>query len=190
MKKYVVIAFFALIAALCIVWNMYTMQRAERKRFESNQDALLTENRAYKIRDSLNVVNFDRLVFDNRELKKYKGEAIRLIDDLNIKINRVQSITTAGTETLYEFKTVVIDSFIDVPVKIIEFKNNYVELSGVIKDKEFTGKIISRDTLVCVAHRVPRKIWFIKYGCKGVKMEIVCKNPNSRIVYPEYIELK
>lgn len=194
MKKYLVVILVAMTVALFALWGMYSGEREERKRVEGNQDVLLTENREYQIRDSLNVVSTKQLTFTNRELEKYKEETVRLIEDLNIKLKRVQSVTTAGTETKYEIKTEVRDSIVyrDVPVsvQVVEFRNNYLELSGVIEDKEFTGEIVSRDTLVCVAHRVPRKIWFVRYGCKGVRMEIVCKNPYSRVVYPEYVELK
>lgn len=194
MKKYLIIMLVAMAAALSVLWNIYSGERAERKRFESNQDALLTENREYKIRDSLNVVSTEQLVFTNRELEKYKGETARLIEDLNIKLKRVQSITTAGTETVYEIKTEVRDSVIyrdvPVPVQAIEFKNNYLELSGIIEDKKFVGKVVSIDTLVQVIHRIPRKIWFIRYGTKAIRQEIISKNPHSRISYAEYIELK
>ncbi|MFR4044610.1 MAG: DUF6549 family protein [Odoribacter splanchnicus] len=39
-------------------------------------------------------------------------------------------------------------------------------------------------------HRVPRRLWFIRWGTKAIRQEIISRNPYSRIAYTEYIELK
>ncbi len=51
-------------------------------------------------------------------------------------------------------------------------------------------KVQSVDTLIQVVHRVTRQFWFIKWGTKAIRQDIVSKNPHSQIVYTEYIELK
>jgi hypothetical protein len=37
---------------------------------------------------------------------------------------------------------------------------------------------------------VPKRFLFFKYGCKGIRQEILSKNPHSRIVYSQYIEIE
>ena len=46
------------------------------------------------------------------------------------------------------------------------------------------------DTIKQIVHRVPKKFLFIKYGTKGIKQEVVSKNPHTKIVFTEYRELK
>ena len=63
-------------------------------------------------------------------------------------------------------------------------------MEGCLFNGEFSGLIVSRDTLVQVVHRVPRQWLFFKWGTKGIRQEIMSKNPHTEITYAEYIELK
>jgi hypothetical protein len=75
-------------------------------------------------------------------------------------------------------------------LKCIDFDNHYVRISGCEHNGLFNGNIHTVDTLVQVVHRVPRKFWFIKWGTKAIRQEVVSKNPFSKVVFTEYIELK
>ena len=46
-----------------------------------------------------------------------------------------------------------------------------------------------RQSLHQVVHRVPRKFIFIPYGTKAIRQEVWLSNPNTELVYTEYIEL-
>ncbi|WP_350308236.1 DUF6549 family protein [Gabonibacter massiliensis] len=48
----------------------------------------------------------------------------------------------------------------------------------------------SRDTLVQIVYRVPRKFLFIRWGTKAIRQEVISKNPYSKITYSRYIELR
>jgi len=72
----------------------------------------------------------------------------------------------------------------------INYQDPYLTFSGSITGKQFSGLIQSRDTIVQVIRRVPRRFWFIRWGTKAIRQEVISKNPYSRIAYTEYIELK
>jgi hypothetical protein len=44
-----------------------------------------------------------------------------------------------------------------------------------------------RDTLTLVEHRVPRRIWFIRFGTKCVKREVVASCPYTEVVMAERV---
>ena len=76
-----------------------------------------------------------------------------------------------------------------IPIQIIQHSDRWLTLDGYIKAREFIGKIESRDTLVQVVHRVPRRFLFFRYGTKGIRQEIMSKNPHTKINYSRYIKL-
>jgi hypothetical protein len=50
--------------------------------------------------------------------------------------------------------------------------------------------IEQRDTIYQVVHRVPRRFLFFRFGTKAIRQDVWTSNPNSEIVYTEYIELE
>jgi hypothetical protein len=51
-------------------------------------------------------------------------------------------------------------------------------------------RISSRDTLIQVVHRVPKRFLFFRFGTKAIRQEILSRNPHTNIIYTEYVELK
>lgn len=62
-------------------------------------------------------------------------------------------------------------------------------MEGILYDDSLSYAVHSVDTLHQVVHRVPRKCWFIRYGTKAIRQEVWSSNPNTELVYTEYIEL-
>ena len=169
-------------------------QRQENDRLSSNQTALFQDISYYRTRDSLSAASVERLTLTKKELEQNCEALARDIKDLKIKLKRVQSVSQASIETEHIIRTVVRDSLIvrdrvDT-LQCIDYHDNYLTLSGCIEHNHFSGHIMSRDTLLQVIHRVPHRWWFIKWGTKAVRQEIVSKNPHTHVVYSRYIELK
>lgn len=168
--------------------------REEKKRLANNQEALLSDILYYKTESGKNAASVQKLELTKSELEKHCQDLNKTIDDLNIKIGRIQSASTTVTKTEVEIQTVVRDSIVyrDFPVslKVIKWRDPWVTLKGVLDGETFSAKIESVDTLSQVVHRIPKKFLFIKWGTKAIRQEVVSSNPHSKIVYTEYIELK
>lgn len=168
--------------------------REEKKRLANNQEALLSDILYYKTKSGKNAASVQKLELTKSELEKHCQDLNKTIDDLNIKIGRIQSASTTVTKTEVEIQTVVRDSIVyrDFPVslKVIKWRDPWVTLKGVLDGETFSAKIESVDTLSQVVHRIPKKFLFIKWGTKAIRQEVVSSNPHSKIVYTEYIELK
>lgn len=166
----------------------------EKQRLSNNQEALLSDVEYYKTESGKNAASVQKLELTKSEIEKHNVDLKETISDLNLKINRIQSAATTATQSNYKIKTIVKDSIVyrDVPVKLqrIDFRDPYIDLTGTIDSGTFIGDITTRDTLVQIIHRVPKKFLFIRYGTKAIRQEVVSKNPYSKIVYTEYIELK
>lgn len=206
MRKYVIIAFAALLVAIAFLSYCVRSLQSERDRLNNNQTALLEDVEYYKTESGKYAASVQALELSKSEIQKHCDELARTVEDLNIKIKRIQSVATTATQTDIPIKTDVRDSIVyRVPdslklnpihpvlidtVKRITFKDPWVHLDGTIDRGIFTGKIQTVDTLIQVVHRVPHQWWFFKWGTKAIRQEIRSSSPYTKIVYSEYIELK
>lgn len=180
----------AVVSLSCWLGNV----RAEKERLANNQESLLSDVEYYKTESGKNAASVQKLELTKSELKKHCQELAQTVEELGIKVKRLQSAATTVTKTEVEIQTVVRDSIVyrDRPVilKTINWKDPWIKLDGILDGEDFSAKIQSIDTLSHIAHRVPKKFLFFRFGTKSVRLEVVNKNPHSKIVYTEYIELK
>lgn len=196
MKKYLLIAC-VILAVLCAsLLGAVRELTQEKDRLTGNQEALMEEVQYYQDEAGRQAASVQRLELSKSELEAYNGELAQKIEDLNIKLKRVQAATTTATQTNVEIKTIIKDTIIyrDTGMLVlpaIKWQDPWVNVDGIIKpDSTVDLSIQSVDTLFQVVHRVPKKFWFIKYGTKAIRQEITSSNPHTKIVYSEYIELE
>lgn len=194
MRKLLIYINMALLVAVVSLSCWLGNVRTEKKRLANNQEALLTDVEYYKTESGKNAASVLKLELSKSELERHCQDLTKTVEDLNIKISRIQSASTTVTKTEVEIQTVVHDSIVyrDLPIsiKVINWRSPWIKLNGVLDGDTFSAKIESVDTLQQVVHRIPKKFLFIKWGTKAIRQEVVSSNPHSKIVYTEYIELK
>ncbi len=198
MNKHLLGIIVALLLALSIAIGRCSALKDDRSRLSNNQRSLLEQVSFYRTKDSLNAASIERLTLTTNELKSYFPQLVETIKNLDIKVKRLQSVAQTATAASYPITTLVRDSIVyrrdtiekRISLKCIDFSNPYIRLSGCEEGGVFKGSISTVDTLVQVVHRVPRKFWFIKWGTKAIRQEVVSKNPYTSIVYSEYVELR
>lgn len=185
------------IAAFIVLWEMYRSSRREYTRLKDNQRTLFTDVEIYRTRDSLSAAGVERLTLTNREFKRYASRLEKTVKTLDLKVRRLQSVAQVAVSTLYPVTARLWDSVVspdppEIPetVRRLYYRDRWLTIDGTVRGSEFLGTIESRDTLVQVIHRVPRRFWFVRWGTKAVRQEVTTRNPYSRITYTEYIELK
>ena len=195
LSRIVVIA--AVAGLIVLLWVMYRSEVRDRRRLEANQRSLLTDVEYYRTRDSLSAAGVERLTLTNREFRRHAEELERTVEALQLKVRRLQSASRTAVTTAYPVEarlrdTVIVRDTLAVADTLsrLHYVNPWVTLDGVVAGDLFRGRIESRDTLIQVVHRIPRKFWFIRWGTKAVRQEVTTRNPYSRITYTEYIELK
>lgn len=187
----------AIITAFLLLWRIYRLEHDERQRLEANQRSLMTDVEYYRTRDSLSAAGVERLTLTNREFRRHAEELERSVEDLQLKLRRLQSASRTAITTAYPVETrlrdtVILHDTLNVrdTVRLLQFENPWLTLDGILEDNIFRGRIESRDTLVQLIHRVPRRLWFLRLGTKAIRQEVTTRNPYSRITFTEYIELK
>lgn len=179
-----------LIVAVLAMW--IGRQCKHTQKLERNQNALLSQTRHYKTKDSLNVASIEKLTLSAAQFKAKEAESAKLIKSLSLKLRRVESFSSQAIETT---RTITDTLRLRDSLMKINYSDPYLSIEGHIAIPSVTlaepvlkATIVSYDTLVQVVHRVPRKFWFIRFGTKAIRQEIVSKNPYTRVVYAEYVE--
>ena len=197
MKKYVIIALILLTAIIVIQQRAIKRVKSERNIYKGNTYALMSDNQRYRTKDSLNAISAGELSLTLKEYKEYRQKDAETIRNLKADNKRLQSVTTAQTQTIYSLRGQVRDSIvyrdrnITDTLRCIEIVNTWFALNGCTnRDKEFTGQFISRDSLLYVEHIVPKRFLFFKWGVKERKQEIVSRNPYTVIESAEFITIR
>ena len=204
MKKYLIWAAIAMVvAAVATIWVQRTKIEKltdERNRYRGNTETLLQDVETYKTKDSLNAAKVGVLELKLSEFERYRASDAELIKTLQTKNRELERVTTTQMETINELRATVRDSIVYLPgdtvttvLRCIEYSNKWVDFDGCIKNNTFSGKIITRDSLL-ITETVQYKRWLgFLWKTKRIKnreFDIVSKNPNSKITGFEVITIE
>ena len=190
MKKslliYAVGATLLLIAVAAIMHH----QSDEISRLRNNCEALASETKFYKTRLGESAASVMALQLDLDEYRKQHERDLKRIRSLGVRLRRVESVAKTATKSEVEFIAPRCDTVIlRDTLSLFRWNDAWTNVEGIIRGDDVECKVESVDTLHQVIHRVPHRFWFIRYGTKAIRQEIISSNPHTRIVYAEYIEL-
>lgn len=204
MKKYLIIAAIALaVSAVVTIWvqrSRINTLTGERDKYRTNTETLLQEVSRYQTKDSLNAAKVGVLELKLSEFEKYRASDAELIKTLQTKNRDLERVTTTQMETINELRATVRDSVVYLPgdtvttvLRCIEYSDKWVDFDGCIINNTFSGKIITRDSLL-ITETVQYKrflnfLWKTK-RIKNREFDIVSKNPNSKITGFEVITIE
>ena len=204
MKKYLIIAAIALaVAAVVTIWvqrSRINQLTGERDKYRTNTETLLQDVSRYQTKDSLNAAKVGVLELKLSEFEKYRASDAELIKTLQTKNRELERVTTTQMETINELRATVRDSIVYLPgdtvttvVRCIEYSDKWVDFDGCIKNNTFSGKIITRDSLL-ITESVQYKRWLgFLWKTKRIKnreFDIVSKNPHTKITGFEVITIE
>ena len=136
MKRFLIILGISLVLVGVIASLSYLLrqERKEVRRLSGNQRSLMEEVELYRTKDSLSAASVERLLLTKKEYEKYFSDQVKIIDNLNIKISRLQSVSETGMETMYPINIPVKDSVVIrdsmVMLKCLELHTPYLDVSG------------------------------------------------------------
>lgn len=204
MKKYLIIAAIVLaVAAVVTIWvqrSRINQLTGERDKYRTNTETLLQDVSRYQTKDSLNAAKVGVLELKLSEFEKYRASDAELIKTLQTKNRELERVTTTQMETINELRATVRDSVVYLPgdtvttvLRCIEYSDKWVDFDGCIKNNTFSGKIITRDSLI-ITETVQYKRWLgFLWKTKRIKnreFDIVSKNPHTKITGFEVITIE
>lgn len=205
MKKYVIVTIVLLaIAAACTIIRQHELInkiREEREVYKNNTEALMKDVTSYKVSDSLNAAKVSALKLTLEEYKKYRPGDVSVIKTLMVKHRDLQSATTASMVTSGKITGIIKDSMYIPPdctvvktIRCMDISDNWFTLRGCENEKgQFEGEYTSKDSLIIVATVQYKRFLNFLWKTNKVKnreVDIVSKNPHTRITGFEYIEIE
>ena len=201
MKKYLIWA--AIILAVAAnFWAQHAKIKRlteERDRYRSNTEILLQNVETYQTKDSLNAAKVGVLGLKLSEFEKYRTSDAELIKTLRTKNRDLEAVTTAQMETIAKLRGTVRDSIVYLPgdtvvLRCVDISDPWFSLKGcTTPDGEFTGTFINRDSILIAETVQYRRFLGFLWKTKKIKsreIDIISRNPHTKIIGVEYIEIE
>lgn len=201
MKRKIIVILIAIIGCASFVYN-YNKLSKENKLLQNNQEVLLANNKSYKVRDSLNAINTKLLELKMSELKKYREEDLKLIDDLKLSKSQLEKIISLKTETINSLKAALKDSIMMDTItnqvdtlKCFNYRSVWIDVNGCMHKDSVDLQIKNREKLKVIESLEKKKFWFMKlpiwlFGYKNKQLDVISFNPNTTITNVEYISVR
>ena len=194
MKKFLfwtaVAALIALVVSIRVVANLV----AENERLRSNEHALIAGVELYRTECGRSIAAVEALQLELAQFREQHQKDVEEIASLGIRLKRAESYSksvaiTTLADTVVVRDTIVMRDTVPIPAHHFVGTDTWSRVEGVLFGDSVRYSVHTIDTLHQVVHRVPRKFLFIPYGTKAIRQEVWSSNPNTQLVYTEYIEL-
>lgn len=185
-----------MIVVCCLAVALYTTSnrlgeaKAENRRLSANQAALLADIEHYRTENDESAVTIQQLTLKRDEFKNQCKELAGQVEAMGYKINRLQRLITYGATTKVEIQTIVKDSIVYADtLRCFDYNDEWTRFSGCIGHNDtLVGNVEVRDSLTIIAHNIPKRFLFFKWGSKRIELDIINHNPHSEIEYSKWIE--
>lgn len=200
-KKLSILITIGLVIVILIV--LLFSYSCENRRLRKNQSQLSTPV-GVEIRttaDGKSMAETQALNMKISELEASRDSLLKTVKILGVKNSRLLALAQAATQSEAKIKASMKDSIVYLPgktdtlpgrvdtLRCMQWKDPWLTVDGCIRDGAFDGSVTSLDTLDIVAHRVPKRFLFFRFGCKAVRLDVVSHNPHTRLTGARYIRL-
>lgn len=184
------VALVVIVACGFIVVNLI----AENERLRRNEYALMQGVEYYRTQNNRSAASVAALEVEVAEFRALNREAAKEIASLGIRLRRAESVArsvavTTLADTVVLCDTIIVRDTVAVSARHFATADVWSRVEGILFGDSLRYAVRTTDTLHQVVHRVPRKFMFIPYGTKAIRQEVWLSNPNTELVYTEYIEL-
>ena len=163
----------------------------ECRRLEQNQHALLSDIETFKTKADEWACTTEILELEIKELRRARSEDIKRLKEMGIRLKHAESYAKSIAQHRSSATLPLYDSIVEKDtVHTFHTQQGNTELHGLIRNDSISYTLQSTDTLYQVIHRVPRRFLFFRFGTRAIHQTVWSSNPNTKIVYNEYIELR
>lgn len=204
MRKFLYYALAALVLTVGVMGYSLKRQHESMERYRHNQSVLLAQANDslehYRTKSRDYAVSIGTLELTRAELERNCTRLTAEVKDLGLHLKRVKEATTTATATSVEIITQIRDSIVYVTdttghghldsLRYLHWQDPWVDFRGELRGDTLSAQLESRDTLLQVVHRVPKRFLFFRWGTKEIRQEIKTSNPHTIITYAESIQVK
>lgn len=184
MRQLIMVTLWAIMLVLCIeLWQ-------ENRGLKGNINALEQGITLYRTKANKSAASVEALTLRLNDFKRQHEEDCKTIRSMEIRLRRMESYAKSVTATTLRDTVVMRDTIIVEDSALhARYTTPWTTLHALLSRDTLSFEVVTYDTLHQVIHRVPRRLWFIPYGTKAIRQEVTTSNPNTRLVYTEYLEI-
>ena len=201
MKKYLILAAVAIVAALAVIWADRKIERltAERDRYVGNTAALLSDIERYRVRDSLNAARVQSLELTVKEYERFRADDAALIKQLKQRNRDLAAVNKTQSQTIIDLRAVPRDTVVLVrdsiitPAVAVHCGDAWFDFDGSLTADQFTGTLKNRDSLLLAETVKYRRFLGFLWKTRKVEdrqLDVVSKNPHTEIMGIEHVVIE
>ena len=199
---YIYAGIVSIISMILFIWLLKDYSDAGR--LKQNQ-SLLLHNGVVEITETgtgNSHASTPALTLRSDEFKLSGDTLTKIARNVGIKPSRISDAATVGAVTHADIEVPVSHTPPDTVLYMIpsdhppadslvcfSWHDAWMSLSGCVSDSLFRGTISSNDTLDIIVHRVPKRFLFFRFGCREVRMDIISRNPHTKLTYARLFRL-
>lgn len=169
---------------------------AERDRYRTNTETLLSNVQTYRVRDSLNAARVQSLELTVKEYERFRADDAALIKSLKQRnrdlaaVNKTQSQTIIDLRAVPKDTVVLVRDSIITPAVAVHCGDAWFDFDGILTADQFTGMLSNRDSLLLAETvKYKRFLGFLwkTHRVKDRQIDCISKNPHTEILGLEYV---
>jgi hypothetical protein len=188
-KIYILIVF---IFAIVLFGNVYLFNKYTEMRGIANrrEDVIVNLNqnvKKYQLKDSSQVVQFNKLNLTLDEFKLMNTQQLKLIRELKIRLKDVESsgsIIINSKDSLYVPVTTLSNND-----RTFEYEAKWISIQGVVSKDEAWIAYSKRDSISIIESIERKRFLFIRYGVRNRKVTVVSADPKSDVSVGNWIRI-
>ncbi|MFI3332189.1 MAG: DUF6549 family protein [Rikenellaceae bacterium] len=194
-RIFITLGFLALVGVVWIQQKRITNIKAERDRQTINTNALLSEQKQWRVDSTTMATNAESLTLTIGEMKRYRADDALKIEAMGLKIRNLEAAARHEVEVEAPIDAPIIDTVIikdlqPIMAKAVKLKTPHLSIDAIIDRDSLIGSIHLPVTLrQAVWIEYKRKCLFWKRPV-AVHQTITSDNPHVKIKYSEYIKIE
>ena len=188
----------SILLCACVLFGIQAhKQKEDAARYRANTETLLSDVERYRVRDSLNAARVQSLELTVKEYERFRADDAALIKQLKQRNRDLSAVNKTQSQTIIDLRATPVDTVVLVrdsiitPAVAVHCGDAWFDFSGVLTEKEFTGKLEHRDSLLLVESvRYKRFLFWKTKRIKDRQLDCVSKSPHNSILGLEYIVIE
>ena len=190
-----ILGFIALVGLVYFQQKRITSIKVERDRQITNNDALLSEQRQWKIDSTTMATDVKSLRFTIDEMERYRAKDLAQIKNMGIKIRTLEATAKHQLQVEAQIKapirdTIIIRDLQPIPAKQIQMTTPHIFINAIMESDSLVGSIRLPVTLQQAVWVEYKRCWIFWKKAVGVHQTVTSDNPHVKIKYSEYIKIQ
>jgi len=176
-----------------LLWQLWSSKKKDYKRLYVASESLHQSITTLQAENGQLIAQNQVLTLKSKEIAAVLPQLATQIRNLDVQLNRAQSVSTSGFIAQTPANVVLRDSLVfdTVKIRLFDFHDGFFSVKGKAIGDQQQLDLSYQDTLVQVVYRGEReRPWLWIFSPRKLMQRVSLKNPNAQIHYSEYIKIE